>query len=146
MPIPIPQYVVLYRVPTEECRNWIIENCHRGGKRVVGFRRELYKNWYHGTEEDNDGRPVAADNDIFSGEIVHYDQSIKAEIKRMVDFRPELYNNYWYGTAEENDGEPTAADNNIFSGETIHSYNQSVMAEIKSAPWLVLPIKSTRTR
>lgn len=113
---------------------------------MVGFRRELYKNWYDGTEEENDGRPTAADNDLFSREIIHYDQSIKAEIKRMVDFRPELYNNNWYGTAGENDGGPTTTDNDIFSGEIIHFYNQPVMAEIKSAPWLASPIKSTRTR
>ncbi|XP_022183055.1 MORN repeat-containing protein 5 [Myzus persicae] len=70
----------LIRVPTEECSNWIIENCHRGGKRVVGFRPELYKNWY-GTAGSNEGRSMTADNNISSEEIIHYNQSIMAEVK-----------------------------------------------------------------
>jgi len=62
----------------------------------------------------------------------------------VVGFRPELYKN-WYGTAaEENEEGSTAADsNNITSEEIIHD-DQSVMAEIKSAPWFDLPLRSIR--
>jgi len=65
----------------------------------------------------------------------------------VVGFRPELYKN-WYGIAGENDGVPTAADNDMSSGKIIRSecYDQSIMAEIKSAPWLVSPKKNTRKR
>jgi len=63
-----------------ESSNWIIENCHRGGKRVVGFRPELYKNWYG---EENEEGSMAADSNIntSSEEIIHNDQSVMAEIK-----------------------------------------------------------------
>ncbi|XP_025194374.1 MORN repeat-containing protein 5 [Melanaphis sacchari] len=69
----------LIRVPTVECSNWIIENCHRGGRRVVGFQPEFYKNWYSTTEE-NEGESTTADNKS-SKQFIHDDQSIMAEIK-----------------------------------------------------------------
>ncbi|KAL4112942.1 hypothetical protein QTP88_016656 [Uroleucon formosanum] len=72
----------LIRVPTAESSNWIIENCHRGGKRVVGFRPELYKNWYGTAAGENEEGSTATDNNyISSEEIIHNDQSVMAEIK-----------------------------------------------------------------
>lgn len=63
----------------------------------------------------------------------------------MVGFRPELYKN-WYGTggtAEENEeGSTVILDDNISSEERINNNDQSVMAEIKSAPLLDLPLRS----
>lgn len=62
----------------------------------------------------------------------------------MVGFRPELYKN-WYSTArEENDEGSTAVDNNILSSEEIIHSDQSIMAEIKSAPWFNLTLRSIR--
>jgi len=56
----------------------------------------------------------------------------------VVGFRPELYKN-WYGTAgETEEGSMAVVDNNTSSEEI----DQSVMAEIKSAPWLDLPLRS----
>ncbi|CAH1710326.1 unnamed protein product [Aphis gossypii] len=69
----------LIRVPTIECSNWIIQNCHRGGKRVVGFQPEFYKNWYSTTGE-NEGESTAADNKS-SRQFIHDHQSVMAEIK-----------------------------------------------------------------
>lgn len=62
----------------------------------------------------------------------------------MVGFRPELYKN-WYGTAAgENEEGSTATDNNYISSEEIIHNDQSVMAEIKSAPWFDLPLRIIR--
>ncbi|XP_026808980.1 MORN repeat-containing protein 5 [Rhopalosiphum maidis] len=69
----------LIRVPTAESSNWIIENCHQGGKRVVGFQTEFYKNWYDTTEK-NEGESTATDS-ISSEQFNNDNRSIMAEIK-----------------------------------------------------------------
>lgn len=48
-----------------------MENCRQGGERVVGFRPELYENWYQ-TSENVPSKQINCNN---------YDQSIMVDIK-----------------------------------------------------------------
>ncbi|VVC37346.1 Hypothetical protein CINCED_3A008622 [Cinara cedri] len=55
----------LIRVPTVEGGKWIMENCRRGGHRIVGFRPELHENWYETNKNVSsvvDIKPIPTDD------------------------------------------------------------------------------------
>lgn len=74
-----------YRIPTVEGGKWIVENCRRGGAvGVVGFRSELYENFYKKTKNvcNNTTYTFQKVKDAISKSIIYNDVStIMADIK-----------------------------------------------------------------
>lgn len=79
-----------YRIPTVEGGQWIVENCRRGGDRVVGFRPELYENWYKKTENGCNNTcsyTFQKDKDALPKPVVYNDASTM-----MADVKSRKYN------------------------------------------------------